>query len=70
MAGRPEDQTLQDRGQGKPEEHPQLGVAQSLPEGVRPTTATLHLQQCAHITISVVHGAVQTCGTPAVSHCV
>lgn len=37
VAGGPEDQTLQDRGQRKPEEHPQLRLAQSLPEGQKST---------------------------------
>lgn len=33
MARGPEDPTLQDRGQRKPEEHPELRLAHSLPEG-------------------------------------
>lgn len=33
MAGGPEDKALQDRGQRKLEEHPELRLAQSLPEG-------------------------------------
>lgn len=71
VAGGPEDQTLQDRGQRKPEEHPQLRLAQSLPEGQKSTQHhPLHANtQCAHKTcsgaVSSLSNACFLCAVPA-----